>query len=265
MQIKRFFQLYKIPLLLILSALALYVSFAYDLQRWDFIKLITLYIALGFLTYKIIPIFRSNWSILVVISVIFRLVFLLATPNLSQDFYRFLWDGEVLLSGLNPYLFTPQELLSTGAEIAHADQLYTGMGTLSASHFTNYPPINQLFFAIAAFFGKSSLLGGIIALRTLIIAADLGILYVGTKILEHLKLPKHRIFWYVLNPFIIIELTGNLHFEGVMLFFLLFSIYLLICKKWIWAAVLFGISISVKLLPLMLLPLFWQFLIRDIS
>ncbi|WP_031427283.1 polyprenol phosphomannose-dependent alpha 1,6 mannosyltransferase MptB [Flavimarina sp. Hel_I_48] len=264
MDLKRYFQLYKIPLLLVLSALAFYWSFAYDLQRWDFTKLITLYAALCFLSYKIISIFKGNWAVLVLFSVIFRLIFLLATPNLSQDFYRFLWDGQLVLSGINPYLFTPQQLFASGAEIAHGDQLLSGMGNLSATHFSNYPPINQLLFAIAAFLGKSSLLGGIIALRMLIIAADLGILYVGAKILGYLKLPKTRIFWYALNPFIIIELTGNLHFEGVMLFFMLVSIYLLLRQKWIWAAIILGISVSVKLLPLLFLPLLWQSLIKDI-
>lgn len=265
MSINRFFQLYKIPLLLVLSSLALYASFAYDLQRWDFTKLITLYAALCFLTYKIISIFKGNWTVLVTISVVFRLVFLIATPHLSQDYYRFIWDGRLLLAGINPYLFTPTELLNIGTmAIENSQLLFNGMGTLSATHHTNYPPINQLFFALASVFSGKSILGNIISLRLIIILADVGVLYFGRKLLRHLKLPEHRIFWYVLNPFIIIELTGNLHFEGVMLFFILASISFLVLKKWIWAAIFLGISVSVKLLPLLFLPIFWQFLIKDI-
>jgi hypothetical protein len=163
----------------------------------------------------------------------------------------------MVLEGLNPYLYTPDSFIQNGKfPIAQAQELYNGMGALSSSHFTNYPPINQLCFAIAALFSGKSILGSVVVLRILIIAADIGTLYFGKKLLERLKLPSNRIFWYILNPFIIIELTGNLHFEGVMIFFFVWSLYLLHSGKWKWAAIVLACSISVKLIPLMFVPLF---------
>lgn len=249
-----------------------YGVFCYDLERSDFIKLISLYGALFFISYKIIQINQDRFWLLAGIGLLFRLIFLMATPNLSQDFYRFIWDGRLVLQGISPYLFTPENYLgdssslhSVGMTIVQAQDLYAGMGNLNGSHFSNYPPINQLCFTIAAFFAGKSILGSIIVMRVLIILADIGILYFGKKLLLKLQINPKQIFWYFLNPFIIIELTGNLHFEGVMLFFLIASLYLLYQKKWVWSAVLLGVSVSVKLIPLLFLPLFYRWFLNNFN
>ena len=257
----------KTILLLILAIGLFYWGFAFDLIRSDFIKLISLYGALFFLSYKLIQINKGRFWLLAGIGILFRLIFIGVLPNLSQDFYRFIWDGRLVFQGINPYLFTPESLLNNfstalevtkGATVNQAQELYAGMGNLNGSHFSNYPPINQLCFAIAALFSGKSILGSAIVFRTLIILADIGILYFGRKLLISIGKEPHQIFWYFLNPFIIIELTGNLHFEAVMLFFLVWALFLFQNKKWIGAAVLIGVSVSVKLIPLLFLPLFYQ-------
>ncbi len=257
------FKLYKIPLLLVLSSVLFYFSFGYDLVRTDYTKLIMLYVALFFLFYKLVQITKHNIKFLTWTAFGFRSIFILAIPNLSQDFYRFIWDGRMILEGINPYLFTVESFISNGEfPITQAQELYNGMGELNASHYSNYPPINQLCFVIAGLFAGKSLLGSAIVLRLLIIAADFGTLFFGKKLLAKLNIPVHNIFWYILNPFIIIEFTGNLHFEGVMIFFLVWSLYLLYSGKWKWAAVVLAISVSVKLIPLIFLPLFYQWFMK---
>lgn len=254
-----FLKLHKIPILLALLSVVLYASFAYDLVRTDFTKLILLYTGLFILFYKLVQITKLNFRFLVAITIIFRLVFLVAMPNLSQDFYRFIWDGRMILEGMNPYLFTPQSFFEMGKfPVAQAQELYYGMGELNGSHYTNYPPVKQFIFAIAALFAGKSILGSAIVFRVFIIAADIGTLYFGKKLLEKFKMPVKNIFWYLLNPFIIIELTGSMHFEGIMIFFLVWSFYLLQKGQWKWAGIVFALSISVKLIPLMFLPLFYQ-------
>lgn len=256
----KFFRLHKIPLLFVLLSVAFYASFAYDLVRSDYTKLFLLYSVLFFLFYKLVQNKNLNFKFLVAVALIFRLVFLFAMPNLSQDFYRFIWDGRMILEGMNPYLFTPQSFIEMGKfPISQAQELYNGMGVLNGSHYTNYPPIKQLIFAIAALFSSKSILGSAIFFRLFIVAADFGTLYFGKKLLEKFQMPAHNIVWYLLNPFIIIELTGSLHFEGIMIFFLVFSLYLLQLGKWQWAGVVFALSISVKLIPFMFLPLFFNY------
>ena len=250
---------YKFSIILTLVCGFFYWSFAYQLERTDFIKIFSLWVALFFVSYKIIKINPNNIKLLAGIALGIRILFLFAIPNLSQDFYRFVWDGRMLLEGFNPYLSLPETWVEQGnAPIAQAKELYEGMGSLNGSHYTNYPPVSQFCYLIAGIFAKKNILGSVIALRLLIILADIGTFFFGRKLLKSLDLPENRIFWYILNPFIIIELTGNLHFEGVMVFFIVWSLYLLQKGYWYWAGVALALSVSVKLIPLLFLPLFFQ-------
>lgn len=250
----------KTTLFFIVLSVVCYGVFAYQLNRTDFPKFIGLYLGLFILAYQLYRVFGHNLKTLLGIGLVFRLVFIIAIPNLSQDFYRFIWDGYLNNLGINPYLFQPNELMSSGISgIPNAQILYDNMGDLSASNYSNYPPLNQLCFILANLMPGQSVLSSVIGLRLIIILADVGILLIGGKLLKGLNLPISNLFWYFLNPFIIIELTGNLHFEGVMLFFLVLSLYLLTKQRLFLSAICFALSISVKLVPLMLLPLLFSF------
>lgn len=260
-RVSSYWKLHKIAIILALLSLLIYYVFAYHLVRTDYIKLLTLFAALFILCFKLIQFEKWNFKFLLVVGILFRLIFLLAEPNLSQDLYRFIWDGNLLLQGINPFLQTPDSIVEEGS-IFFRDLklLHTNMGALSSGHFSNYPPLNQLLFASATLLGGKTILGSTIAMRITIIMADIGIFYLGRKLLRNLNRSPHLIFWYFLNPLVIIELTGNLHFEGVMLFFFVWSMFLLSIKKWVLAAIPYAMSISVKLVPLMFLPLFLNYL-----
>lgn len=254
--LRTFWNLHRVSILMLLLSALFYLAFAYDLQRGDSVKLVTLYAALFFLCYKLIQFEKWNLRFMVVSGLLLRAVFLLALPNLSQDFYRFIWDGRLMLEGMNPYALSPDDWMSRGGPpIAEAAELHQGMGGLSARHFSNYPPVNQYLFAAAAYLGGTSILGTVIAMRVLIILADLGIFYFGRRILKQINRAPNMVYWYFLNPLVIIELTGNLHFEGVMLFFFVLGMYLLLTGKWMLAVLPYALSIGVKLVPLLFLPL----------
>ena len=99
-----------------------------------------------------------------------------------------------------------------------------------------------------------------IGLKVIVLVADLGAIYFLKKILEHLKQPVEKLWFYALNPFILIEFVGNLHFEGVMIFILLGAIYFMLTNKWFYGSLLLGLSIQIKLIPFMLLPFLFKFL-----
>jgi alpha-1,6-mannosyltransferase len=94
-------------------------------------------------------------------------------------------------------------------------------------------------------------------MKLLIIATELLGLWYLTKLLKKSGISTKNIILYYLNPLVILEGAGNLHFEVVMLSFLIMSVYYIFSDKIFQAAVFLACSIGVKLLPLMILPYFF--------
>ena len=242
-------------------SLLLYILIGYFTERSQFIGFITLYF-IAFLAFIFLYLNNkndSNFRFLTNISILFRLVLLFSIPSLSNDFYRFIWDGRMILLGYNPFLYLPNEIINT--EIfsklgADAMELYNGQGSLSPGNYTCYPPLNQFFFLISVLIFPESIFGSIVVLRILMILADIGTIHFGRKILRKLNLPQSNILLYALNPFIIIELTVNLHFEGITIFFLIIAIYFILKNNLLKSAIWLSLSISIKLIPLIILPVF---------
>ena len=189
----------------------------------------------------------------------FRLLLLFSIPELSQDFYRFIWDGLIAHQGINPYVFTPNQLMTSPDQLSFglAPVLYEKMGTLSAGHYSNYPPLNQLGFWVSTLLFPDHVVITAICFRILIIGADVGVFLLGQKLLSTLGYNPNRMGWYFLNPLIIIELTGNLHWEGIMLFFFVLGCWhYYFTKSERLSSLFFALSVLTKLIPLMLIPVY---------
>ena len=225
----------------------------------DFTQLISVY-AVGFvgllLSFKFSTTKDLVWILLS--GLIIRVFMISGTPELSNDFFRFIWDGEMMKLGILPYAKTPNEVISSAPEVFQNSELralYHGMGELSQSNYSNYPPINEILFFIAAKLG-GTLSSKIIVLRIMIILADVGIVLVGLALLKLINQNTKNILLFPLNPFIILEFTGNLHFEGVMMFFFLVAIYLYLKDLKLLSALFFAFSVLTKVLTLIFLPIF---------
>ena len=241
---------------IIAFSIALYFYLGYNIERYEQAKLGLCILGLFMAYYGILKL-KLSWVLMVVAGLLFRTIFLGHYPALSQDFFRFIWDGRLLFKGFNPYLFTPNEIMNSQIVfLAEMQNLYEGMGPLSQRNFSNYPPIHQIPGFLAAMISGRSIFGTILILRLILILADLGIVYYGRKLLRLLQMPKNAIFIYFLNPLVVIELTGNLHFEGLMVFFMLLTLYHLKQNKNVYASLFMGISILTKLIPILVLPLF---------
>ena len=159
-----------------------------------------------------------------------------------------------MTDGINPFSEKPDNLLyGNFYSSPYMRTLYHGMGELSQEHYSCYPVINQMLFWPGAIL-SDSIFYNILSLRTIIILFDIVAIVYASKILKALDLSQNNLWLYALNPFIILEFTGNLHFEGVMIAFLLMGIYYLIKMKWLVAGFFMAMAVHVKLTPLMLIP-----------
>ena len=253
-KLPQFFQ--KIPagllfgLLVVLGVLG-YLLLGYFTLRTNFTQLISLFCAL-FGLYGLVLVWPWSQRYLqawIGAAVGFRLLLLLVVPNLSDDYARFVWDGRLLAHGFNPYLYLPASLLNSPvlAQAGLNKALFDLLN--SPQYFTVYPPLNQAFFGLAAWLSGQNLLLNIVFLRGFILVAELGTCW----LLYSPKNPR-RVLIYALNPLVIIELTSNLHFEAVVIFFLILAFRWLQTRPVLSAGAL-ALAIGTKLLPLLFLPL----------
>jgi hypothetical protein len=91
-------------------------------------------------------------------------------------------------------------------------------------------------------------------MRLLIIVSDILNFFIGCRILKKLKFKEEKILWYFINPLVIIELTGNLHFEGFMITFFGLGILLFIKNKKLLALFPLALSVGTKLITIIIIP-----------
>lgn len=190
--------------------------------------------------------------------VAFRLLALFAFPELSDDYFRFVWDGLLTTHGAHPYHLTPETWLSDPAKMeAHGltEAIYAGLN--SKTYFSIYPPILQAIFFLSLTLAPvaGSLYAPVVLMKSSIFLGELVSLWVLPRLLRQRGLPAAALAIYAWNPLIVVELTGNLHFEGLMICFLLLALYALDRQWLVRSAAAFACAVGVKLLPLMLLPL----------
>ncbi|MEM1357564.1 MAG: glycosyltransferase 87 family protein [Bacteroidota bacterium] len=261
---------------LLLSTGVLYLGYGVD--RMDFTSLFGSFLV-SFAGYLVL-VYRpqpSSLKLLISLGITLRLALVFAFPLLSDDIYRFIWDGHLVASGINPFAQLPAFYLEPGNEVAGlSPELFERLN--SPEYYTIYPPVAQGVFTVAAWLSPNSWYGASVVMKLFLLFCELGSLWllwqlfqarpqVPAKVVKDQStngpvLPKDqkttRLLLYWLNPLIIVEIMGNLHFEGAMVFFLLLAYYWLQRSNWVASAAAMAASVASKLLPLMLLP----FLIR---
>ncbi|MFM8348309.1 MAG: glycosyltransferase 87 family protein, partial [Bacteroidota bacterium] len=233
----------------LLASLICYTLLAYRFQRYESFAVFTC-LAVLFLLYAWVLMRGSlpNSTQVLVAAMVLRVVFLFSIPLLSDDVYRFLWDGWLWDHGYDPFLYTPREFMAQGVG---EPQLFALLGNRD-SH-TVYPLIPMGLSRIAVHL-SDDLTIRIVILRLAHLAAEFGTLMLMTNLFTRWHLPACSLSAYAFNPLVILELTGNLHHEAFVIFFLMAAISMLDRNRDVAAGALFAGAVASKLLPLIFLP-----------
>lgn len=182
-----------------------------------------------------------------VLAGVWHLLFLRPPAGVDDDVHRYVWDGRVQRLGYNPYIVVPSDPAVAGLHSAETR-------TLNHPDLPSpYPPGAQLFFRAVTAIHES-----VFAFRVAFVLCDFGIVFVLLDILRRSGQGEHWVLAYAWHPLLAIEVAGSGHIDIVGALLLLMSLSAL-GRRWrALAAIAFGLAIAVKLLPLVLLPLFWK-------
>lgn len=190
------------------------------------------------------------WSpaAILAVALALRLLFVFHPAQLSDDVYRYLWDGSNLLRGVNPYLAAPATMTPpAGLKAIHAAINHPEYATI-------YPPAAQLIFAAGAAAG-----GTVTGLKALLVLLDLALCALLISLLNRLELPVWRAVLYAWNPLPVVEIAGSGHVDGAGMTLFAAALLLLLTRgeRRFYAAAsgaLFAAAGLVKLFPLVLAP-----------
>jgi hypothetical protein len=187
------------------------------------------------------------------VAILLRIFVLPLEPG--DDLWRYQWEGKIQQAGYNPYLLSPNDERLVPLRAQFPDWSRINHRDFSAI----YPPGTELIFA-----GLSRSSAGTLTYKLLFALADLG----AIAILLRLIGGRERYVdaaWYAWNPLVVYSFAGAAHFDSLMILPMLAGVLCLICSRlavdsksqWSWAvagAIALGLAISIKLVPLLLLP-----------
>jgi alpha-1,6-mannosyltransferase len=182
-----------------------------------------------------------------VLAAVWHVGFLRVPAGVNDDIHRYVWDGRLQRLGYNPYLVVP------------SDPAVKGLHTPETRSMNNpdlpspYPPGAQLFFRAVTSIQESTF-----ALKIAFVVCEFAIVFVLLHVLRYNRQGAHLVLAFAWNPLLAIEVAGNGHIDILGALLLLVSAVAL-GRRWrATAAVGLGLAVAVKLLPIVLLPLYWK-------
>ncbi|HYM79491.1 MAG TPA: hypothetical protein VE377_26175 [Candidatus Dormibacteraeota bacterium] len=181
-----------------------------------------------------------------VLAVVWRVEFLRVPAGADDDIHRYVWDGRLQRLGYNPYLVVPSDPAAKGLHTPETRSLN------NPDLPSPYPAGAQLFFRAVTAIHESTF-----AFKVAFVVCEFAIVFVLLDLLRR-KQGAHLVLAFAWNPLLAIEVAGSGHIDIVGALLLSVSVAALVRRWRATAAVALGLAVAVKLLPVVLLPLYWK-------
>ena len=189
----------------------------------------------------------SNSTLLIVIAfaIVFRLSILFAPPYLSDDIYRYVWDGRVQAAGINPYRYIP-----AAPELAQLrdETIYPKINRKDWAH-TIYPPVAQVVFFLTTRISES-----VTWMKATMLLFELVTFWAVAQLLTLLNRPRQYLLMYAWHPLVVWEFAGSGHVDAISICFIALAFLAWQRKSDLGAGFSLACATLVKLFPIVLVP-----------
>jgi len=188
---------------------------------------------------------RTRLGIILSFACIFRFVLFLSSPSLSDDVFRYAWEGLLQTKGINPYSFSP---MANELE-PYRNELWALVNNREVSAI--YPPLSQILNASIYFLFHS-----VWGFKACFLVLDGLVIYGLLKLLKIHGNPLCNIIYYAWNPLVIVEIAGSGHHDVLVIGMLLWSAIFCLSNRPRRSILFLSASVLAKLYPILMVPFF---------
>ncbi len=192
---------------------------------------------------------RSTLLIVLIFAALFRLTMLTAPPLLSDDVYRYVWDGRVQAAGVNPYRYVPAD---EAVAPLRDEAIYPYINRREFAP-TMYPPVAEGIYLLTTRISES-----VTWMKATMVGFEAITMWALVALLASFGLPRQRALIYAWHPLIVWEFAGSGHVDAAAIAFI--TLALLARRRGLEAAT--GLALAsaalVKFYPAILFPAFYR-------
>ena len=186
-------------------------------------------------------------------AVVFRLILLTTDPSLSDDVYRYIWEGNLLTEGVSPY-----QAPINAPELDEFDSPIRALVN-NPTFASPYLPATHLVFSLTALLLPNTPLSFQIVMTILELGAAWGIM----TLLQTVSIRPQRILLWLWNPLVVVEIAHGAHLDAIMIALTVAALVVTFHPRFspsgLLGPFLLGLATLTRPIPVLLTPvLFWR-------